>query len=89
MDYFWGYFYTFSFFSNGQGTEWEYFFGLLKLLNIFLGMPDIPDAFFVVEVDAGTYKNESTPWAYKYMYCSVHIKFQRHRFAILPKLTHI
>ena len=30
-------FYTFEGFSEGQGTEWEYFFGVALILNIFGG----------------------------------------------------
>ena len=35
----------FRVFSLGQGTGWEYFWGLLKFQYIFIGMPDIPDMF--------------------------------------------
>ena len=30
--------------SEGQGTEWEQFWGMLEF-QIFLSMPDIPDIF--------------------------------------------
>ena len=36
----------FRVFSEGQGTEWEIFFGVSKISNIFLVL-EIPDIFFL------------------------------------------
>ena len=44
-----GHFYTF--------TEWGYFWGFAKISNIFVGLPDIPDIFFGLTVDASWSKH--------------------------------
>ena len=42
----------FRVFSLGQGTEWEYVWGLLKFQIFFIGMPDIPDMFLYLGLNS-------------------------------------